>query len=110
MGVRRLAAGAAVTTAALAAVAPAAQGRTLGSAAWPLDATEVACPWIDDLVGYQAEEGSSWTIPNRGVLTSWSTNVATADLTSSASMVVVRRSGTDLTIAAVDTAALPAAL
>lgn len=107
MGVRGLAA-AGTAMAAVAALAPTAQGRGLGSTAWPLDATEVSCPGFVNVVGYQTEAGSSWTVPNRGVLTSWSTNVAAADPGRSASIVILRRAGADLTIAAVDTAVLPA--
>lgn len=109
MSARRLAGAGAVAVAALAAVAPAAQGRTLGSAAWPLDAVEFPCLVTPHLVGFQATESvASWTVPNRGVLTSWSTNVSDADPGASASIVVLRSAGAELRIAAVDTAALPA--
>lgn len=109
MSARRLAGAGAVTAAtALAALAPAAQGRTLGSAEWPLDAAEYICPAIPGLLGFQETETvASWTVPNRGVLSAWSTNVADADPGASASVVVLRTTAAGLRIAAVDTAALP---
>ncbi|HST38479.1 MAG TPA: PASTA domain-containing protein [Conexibacter sp.] len=93
---------------ALAAFVPAAPGRTLGSAAWPLDATEFSCLVTPGLVGFQATERvASWTVPDGGVLTSWSTNVIDADPGTSVSIVVLRTVGADLRIVAVDRAALP---
>ncbi|MBB4662088.1 DUF11 domain-containing protein [Conexibacter arvalis] len=111
MGARGLAAAGAVTmAAALAALAPAAQGRTLGDAERPLGATTVRCrPVVADVVGHQVDEGSaSWTVPNRSMLASWSTNVTASGPGESVSLVVLRRDGSELRIAAVDTATLPA--
>jgi Domain of unknown function DUF11 len=110
MGARRLAgAGAVTVAAALAALAPPAQGRTLGSVERPLGAAEVPCYNSAAYVGYQVTETSArWTVPNRSVLASWSTNVTAAAPGESVSLVVLRPAGTNLSITAVETATLPA--
>lgn len=108
MDARRLAGAGAVTmAAALAALAPAAQGRTLGTAERPVGASDVDCLGWAGLVGWQVDETrESWTVPNRGMLTSWSVNVTEAAPGLSVSLVVLR----NLTITAVDRATLPAPL
>lgn len=109
--VRRQLAAASATAAAvvLVALAPAAQGETLGSAARPADAAAVSCYGaLGPLVGYQVtESAATWTVPARSALGSWSTNVTAAAGEGSVSLVVLRAAGPDLTIAAVDTAVLP---
>lgn len=109
MRVRRLAGAGAVTMAAvLAAFAPAVQGRTLGSVERPPGAVEVPCYDSAAYVGYQVTETRArWTVPNRSVLASWSTNVTAPDAGASVSLVVLRTAGPDLKIAALDTATLP---
>ncbi len=112
MDARRLAGAGAVTAATvLAALAPAAQGRTLGTVERPLDATEVDCLGWDRLVGWQvAETRESWTVPVRGVLASWSTNVTEGAPGQSVTLVVLRGAVPALTIAAVDRATFPSPL
>ncbi len=76
MSSRGRAAGAAGTAiAVLAALVPAAQGRTIGSAEKPAGASGQFCPSVGDgrtflLQGSGASP--SWTVPHDGVLTSWS--------------------------------------
>lgn len=108
MDARRLAGAGAMTVAtALAALAPAAQGRTLGTVERPADAAAVSCYGWAGLVGWQeSETRESWTVPNRGVLASWSTNVSESAAGETVSLVVLR----NLTITAVDRGTLPTPL
>lgn len=91
----------------------AAQGRTLGTVAWPAgEPDEVACDVAaPPSVGYQeSETGTSWTVPGRGLVTSWSTDVETADPGAGVSLVVLRPGVSGQTIVAVDTRTFPAPL
>ncbi|MDO8189033.1 DUF11 domain-containing protein [Conexibacter sp. JD483] len=98
-----------VTATALVVLSASAEGRTLGSTQRPAGADEVRCPSIPNLVGIPAAEGDiSWTAPARAVVGSWSTNVSEAAAGASMSLVVLRAAGDAMTIAAVDTATVPA--
>jgi len=108
MGARGLAGTAVLgAAAALAALAPAAHGRTIGSAAIPAGASPGTCPGEGIVVFQLAGSDPGWTVPRDGRLMSWSMESVLAEEGAPVSLVVLRPGPVTRTIVAVDTRRMP---